>query len=109
MKHSLFLGILFISFLIIGNPNLKILQASENLPLLLDGPSPHPYEFLSPVGIGDKTIEAAKLSLLREARKVDADAVMEIVCTPGRIQRDGLSWSHSEPYCKGKAIRFVKK
>ncbi len=84
------------------------LLAAEELPLYLDGPSPKPYEVLSPVGIGDKNIEAAKLSLLREARKVDADAVMEVICTPGKIQRDGLSWSHSEPYCRGKAIRFLK-
>lgn len=80
----------------------------ENLPLLIDGKVEKPYEILTPVGSTKKTIEEAKVQLLREAKKVDAEAVINVVCTPGGLIREGLTLSHELPYCRGKAIRFLK-
>lgn len=100
---SLFLFLFFFSSPIFSNE-----MNSEKLPLLIETNPTKPFEILTPIGATKKTIEEAKTQLLREAKKVDADAVIYMICTAPGIRREGLSWAHEQAYCRGKAIRFLK-
>lgn len=95
-------------FIILVSPSVFSETAQENLPAILDGKIEKSFEILTPVGAGKKTIDEAKIQLQKEAKKVDADGIVQVVCEPGGIRREGLSWSHQQPYCRGKAIRFLK-
>ncbi len=99
----LFLFGFFISYPVFST---EIIQ--EKLPLLIETNPTQRFEILSPVGATKKTVEEAQVQLLREAKKVDADAVIYMICTPPGIRRDGLNWAHEQAYCRGKAIRFSK-
>lgn len=93
----------------IENINLvKDFQKSEKetLPPIIEGKTDKDYKQLGTVGISDKDILRARESLRREAKKMSADAIIEVICTPERIRRQGLTWSHEPPYCKGVAIAY---
>ncbi|HCU25886.1 MAG TPA: hypothetical protein DF383_12785 [Deltaproteobacteria bacterium] len=79
--------------------------AQSDLPPLLYAAPSLPYEVLTPVGAGKKTILEAREQLQREAAKAQAEAVILLGCEAGGIARNGLSWSHKDSYCRGLAIR----
>jgi hypothetical protein len=78
----------------------------EKLPPILEEAPSSPYQILSPVGAGEKTIDAARLQTQREARKVDADAIIHLICEPGGLRREGLTWQKHDAYCRGTAIQL---
>ncbi len=77
----------------------------ENLPPLLEITPSTPFEILSPVGAGKKTIGEARHQLQLEARKVQAEAVIHVRCEPGGFH-GGMTMYFKDAYCKGTAIRF---
>ncbi len=81
-------------------------EKTEELPPILEVGTKRKYKILGNVGINDKGILQARESLRREAKKVSADALIAVICTPERIRRQGLTWSHEPAYCKGTAIAF---
>lgn len=82
-------------------------EPDENLPPLLYNNPTQPYEILSPIGAGKKTIPEAKEQLQREAKKVQAEAVVGVRCEPGGVTRQGLTWYNKDSYCRGLAIRYT--
>jgi len=110
-KHAgmtIFKKIIFLFGFLISSPVFSAEIFQEKLPLLIETNPSQKFEVLTPVGATMKNVEDAKLQLLREAKKVEADAVMHVICTPPGIRRDGLNWAHEQAYCRGKAIRFLK-
>jgi len=79
---------------------------TEVLPALLDGIPKQSFQILTPVGAGKKTILEAREQLQREAKKVDADAIMEVRCENGGAARDGLTFYRKDAYCRGQAIKY---
>lgn len=77
----------------------------ENLPPLLEITPSTPFEILSPIGAGKKTIGEARHQLQLEARKVQAEAVIYVRCEPGGFH-GGMTMYFKDAYCKGTAIRF---
>ncbi|GEM_PF-5977551 len=80
----------------------------EKLPPILELPPSVPFEILSPVGAGKNTVEEARLQMQREAKKVNAEAIISVHCKPGGIKRQALTWQNIDAYCQGKAIRYLK-
>src|SRR5262245_6968646 len=107
MKHRFLLyTFLILSFLIAPSLSFSLEGISEKLPPILEEAPSTPYQILSPVGAGEKTIDGARLQTQREARKVDADAVINLICEPGGIRREGLTWQKHDAYCRGMAIQM---
>ncbi len=79
--------------------------AQDDLPPILERTTT-PYEILSPIGAGKKTIEEAREQLRREAKKVQAEALIGVRCEPGGLGRSGLTWYPKDAYCRGLAVRF---
>ena len=98
------IGLSFIS--ILSSNVLSLSHEDEDLPPLLEAIPTTPYDILSPVGAGMKTVEEARHQLQVEAKKVQAEAVVGVFCTPGGMARSGLTWFHKDAYCKGTAIRY---
>jgi hypothetical protein len=80
----------------------------EKLPPILEAVPTEPFETLSKVGAGDKTIDAARLQTQREAIKVSADAIVNLKCENGRIRWEGLVFQKQKAYCEGYAIHFTQ-
>ncbi len=99
---------MFFLFLMCGSP-LSADDSTEKLPELIEGIPARSFEILTPVGAGKKTIPDAREQLQREAKKVDAEAVIEVRCDPGGIGREGLTWYTKDAYCQGKAVRFTSQ
>jgi hypothetical protein len=95
--------------LVIAKTLFSATEPGEDLPVLLEETPHHPFDILSPVNAGKKTIPEAREQLQREAKKVQADAVVSVRCEPGGMHRDGLTWYNQDASCRGIAIRFQKK
>ena len=87
-------------------PALSLEGISENLPPILEAVPSRPFQVLSTVGAGEKTIDAARLQTQREAIKVNAEAIILLTCKEGRIRWEGLVFQKESAYCQGKAIQF---
>ncbi len=64
------------------------------------------FQTLGPVGAGAKEVGEARQKLRQEAAKMDADAVVAVVCESGGIKRNGLMWAKETAYCKGMAVKY---
>jgi hypothetical protein len=83
------------------------LQSSDGaLPQVLEAMPDRLYQVLGPVGAGAKEISEARQQIAREAKKMNADAVIQVRCEPGGMRRDGLTWYREAAYCRGMAIRY---
>ena len=80
----------------------------EKLPPILEDIPSQPFQTLSTVGAGQKTVEEARLQTQREAVKVNADAIILLRCEKSRIRWEGLVFQKEKAYCQGKAIQFQK-
>jgi len=78
----------------------------ENLPPILEAVPSRPFQILSTVGAGQKTVDGARLQTQREAIKVNADAIILLTCKEGRLRWEGLVFQKESAYCQGKAIQF---
>jgi len=79
----------------------------EKLPPILEAIPTTPFQTLSTVGAGKKTIDEARLQTQREAVKVNADAIILLTCRKGRVRWEGLVFQKESAYCQGKAIQFT--
>lgn len=102
LLRSLLVIALFFSPFAVG----AVEWAPQNLPPILEEVPKEPFQVLSPVGAGKKTIDEARVQMQREAVKVDADAIINTSCKPGGLRRSGLSWEYEDAYCKGTAIHL---
>ncbi|MBL7685763.1 MAG: hypothetical protein JNK65_07000 [Deltaproteobacteria bacterium] len=100
MKKTLTLFLSFFGMLLNSS-----LQALEDLPPILEIPPAH-YEILGPIGATMKTLDEAQIQLQREAKKLDADAIIFLSCQKGGLKGNGFGFDVTRPYCKGKAIRI---
>ena len=88
------------------SPNAVRADTTEVLPTIVEGAPKQAYDILTPVGAGKKTILEAREQLQREAKKVDADAIIEVSCENGGAAREGLTFYRKDAYCRGKAIKY---
>lgn len=106
---------LFVCSLILLGPLLysgfsHALAANEEpLPTLYPNVPDRLFQTLGPVGATKKEVMQAQEQLRREAKKMDADAVVGMTCNPGGIRREGLTWTKRQAYCRGMAVRFLEK
>lgn len=98
----LFLGVLFLPF-----QGQAIVDPTESLPDLLEITPKRLYQILGPVGATKKKVSEAREQLRREAKKLDADAVLGVSCQEPGIRRQGLTWNKYDAYCRGMAVRFL--
>ena len=100
-----FLFWVFLAFVL--GPSAQAMES--NLPVLMETPPDRLYRILGPVGATKKKISQARNQLRLEARKMDADAVIGVVCKEGGIERRGLSWAKVEAYCRGLGVKYIEE
>ena len=91
---------------LLGMAGFALAETPVDLPALIEGSPTQAFDVLSPIGAGKKSIDLARTQLQLEAKKVDADAVIRVVCEPGGMGRQGLTWYPKDAYCRGLAVRF---
>ena len=80
----------------------------SNLPILMEAPPDRLYRLLGPVGATKKKVSQARNQLRIEAKKMDADAVIGVVCKEGGFRRQGLTWANEEAYCRGLGVKYIE-
>lgn len=83
--------------------------ADEKLPQIYFHVPKMLFQPLGPVGAAKKELIQAQNQLRKEAKKMDADAVVGVTCQSGGLKRVGLTWSRYQPYCRGLAVKFLDK
>jgi hypothetical protein len=106
MKKFYFTLLIASFFWIFMKPVFSLEGIAENLPPILEAVPSRPFQILSTVGAGQKTIDAARLQTQREAIKVNADAIILVTCKEGRMRWEGLVFQKESAYCEGKAIQY---
>jgi len=98
----------FLILLLLGYSS-SILAMESNLPTLMEAPPDRLYRILGPVGATKKKVSQARSQLRIEAKKMDADAVIGVVCKEGGIRRQGLSWANEAAYCRGLGVKYIEE
>jgi len=79
----------------------------RGLPVILEVMPQRLYQILGPVGAQKKDMGDARNQLRKEAKKLNADALLHVRCEKGGVVRQGLTWHTKSSYCRGIAIRFA--
>ena len=82
-------------------------QKKRGLPVIIEVMPQRLYQILGPVGAQKKEMGDARNQLRKEAKKLDADALLHVRCEKGGVVRHGLTWHKKSSYCRGIAIRFA--
>lgn len=81
----------------------------SNLPVLLEVPPDRLYRILGPVGATQKEVSQARDRLRLEAKKMNADAVIGVICQEGGFRREGLTWAKVDAYCRGMGVKYIEE